>query len=76
MQQSRRGRRRGVHALFVHVPPFKVLPEQAQFDFLLALLDQLARLMVDRKPQTAEEAAAEQPSAWQDWLEWGGCRVQ
>eukprot|EP00887_Chlorella_sp_A99_P000282 scaffold13.g282.t1 len=47
---------RAVHVLFVHVPPFRVIPEAQQFAFLLELLSQLAMLLAAPRP-AAERAA-------------------
>ena len=56
-----------VHALFLHVPPFSVVDEQRQLQFLLALLEELAQILageltLHEKAEEAEVAADVQPS--------------
>lgn len=43
-----------VHCVFVHLPPFALLPQQRQFEFLLALLRELRSAAPE--PQAAAEA--------------------
>ncbi|GAB4815331.1 hypothetical protein N2152v2_002377 [Parachlorella kessleri] len=61
-EQQRRERQR--YALFVHVPPFRVVPERVQFQFLLDLLHALARcLAAGEEASPADLAAVEAAEA-------------
>eukprot|EP01126_Amoeba_proteus_P009407 TRINITY_DN13559_c0_g1_i1.p1 TRINITY_DN13559_c0_g1~~TRINITY_DN13559_c0_g1_i1.p1 ORF type:complete len:217 (-),score=20.90 TRINITY_DN13559_c0_g1_i1:65-715(-) len=37
------------HSLFVHVPPFSVIPQQTQLEFVRALLDEIATSLLGKK---------------------------